>query len=93
MKDLKQLIEQNYQSIKDRGMIDKQTTFDDFLIKLDEEMWELLDEYENTQKVNGEELADCILVLLNMARRYGIDIISELKMKVVINQQRAVNGL
>ena len=79
---MKKLIEDNYQSIVKRGLINPKTTVTEFLNKLDEEIEEFKDGYE------VEELADMILVLLNCARHFDIDIEHELIKKIKINEQR-----
>ncbi len=79
---MKKLIEDNYQSIVKRGLINPKTTVTQFINKLDEEIEEFKDGYE------VEELADMILVLLNCARHFDIDIEDELIKKIKINEQR-----
>jgi NTP pyrophosphatase (non-canonical NTP hydrolase) len=88
---MKDLIKQNYESIVARGLITPCTNFHDFMNKHYEEYNEL----EYAYMFNGldsnevkEELADCILVLLNMAHHYDIDIEKELWKKIEINKKR-----
>lgn len=85
---MKKLIEQNYQSIVDRGLITNETTFEDFTGKIQEELNELI-----TEGFKGKnmpvELSDIILTCLNMAKHYGIDIKAEMKKKIAINFERA----
>jgi len=96
---MKKLINDNYKSIVDRGLITPSTTLYEFLDKLDEEVEELkyssvdYSDY-NSEKFNHvkEELADVIMVCLNMAKHYNIDIKQEIKNKIKINKQRAKNG-
>ena len=96
---MQKLISDNYQSIVDRGLISPTTTLFEFLDKLDEEVEELkyssfdYSDYDS-QKFNNvkEELADVIMVCLNMAKHYDIDIEKEIKNKIKINKQRAKNG-
>ena len=96
---MEDLISDNYQSIVDRGLISPTTTLFEFLDKLDEEVKELkysIVDYVDydSQKFNNvkEELADVIMVCLNMANHYNIDIEEEIKNKIEINKQRAKNG-
>ena len=96
---MKELISDNYQSIVDRGFITPTTTLFKFLDKLDEEVKELkysIVDYVDydSQKFNNvkEELADVIMVCLNMAKHYDIDIEQEIKNKIKINKYRAKNG-
>tara|TARA_R110000803_G_scaffold206242_1_gene273404 strand:- start:366 stop:641 length:276 start_codon:yes stop_codon:yes gene_type:complete len=87
MKQFKKLIEENYKSIVDRGLINGRTTVTDFLVKLDEEVSELNAMYSEDNE--REELADVILTVLNYATHFNIDIVSAMEDKVLINQQRA----
>ena len=96
---MKDLISDNYQSIVDRGLISPTTTLFEFLDKLDEEVKELkysIVDYVDydSEKFNNvkEELADVIMVCLNMAKHYNIDIEKEIKNKIKINEQRAIKG-
>ncbi len=96
---MKDLISDNYKSIVDRGLISPTTTLFEFLDKLDEEVKELkyssvdYSDYDikNLNHVK-EELADVIMVCLNMAKHYNIDIEQEIKNKIKINKYRAKNG-
>ena len=76
------IIESNYISIVKRGKINSHTTLKEFLDKLDEEVLEFKESNE------PEELADIILVCLNIAKHYDIDIEKELKDKIIKNQNR-----
>ncbi len=79
---MQQIIESNYESIVKRGLINEKTRLKDFLNKLDEEVME----FKEDNRI--EELADIILVCLNIARHYGIDIENELIKKIQINNNR-----
>ena len=92
---LKKLIEDNYQSIVDRGLITPSTYYFDFTRKIKEELGELKDaiidyiDYDSESFPNvKEELADVIMVCLNMAKHYNIDIEQEIKNKIEINRKR-----
>ena len=91
---MQELIADNYQSIIDRGFITPTTTLFEFLDKLDEEVEELNKEALISKEWSNlpEELADVILVCLNMAKHYNIDIEQELKNKIRINEYRAKQG-
>lgn len=91
---MKKLINDNYKSIVDRGFITPTTTLFEFLDKLDEEVKELKTESEIPKQYSNlpEELADVIMVCLNMAKHYNIDIEQEIKAKIKINKHRAKNG-
>ena len=94
MYNMKKLINDNYKSIVDRGFITPTTTLFEFLDKLDEEVEELKTESEIPKQYSNlpEELADVIMVCLNMAKHYNIDIEQEIKNKIKINKHRAKNG-
>ena len=91
---MKELIEANYKSIVDRGLITPTTTLFEFLDKLDEEVRELNQEALISKEWSNlpEELADVIMVCLNMANHFNIDIEQEIKNKIKINKQRAKDG-
>jgi len=83
---MRYLIKRNYKSIVKRGLINDKTRFKHFISKLYEEVNEL---HHNKSAQNlREELADVILVALNMAEHYKIDIEKELINKIKINEKR-----
>lgn len=86
---MKQIIEDNYKSIVERGLITELTTLGDFYRKLYEEIDEM--EMSGSKEEFSEELADVILVCLNMAKHLDIDIEIELKDKIQVNFERARN--
>ena len=69
---MKQLIEDNYDSIVKRKLITPDTTNFDFISKLFEEVKEV--ENSTTMKELSFELADVILTALNFAKHFDIDI-------------------
>ena len=85
---MKKIIEDNYKSIVDRGLITPNTTLTEFILKLHEEVNEFEEAAINNLPNVKEELADVILVCLNIAKHYNIDIKKELKNKIKINQKR-----
>ena len=95
---MKKIIEDNYQSIVDRGFIAPYTNLNNFLNKIKEEVAELeigvlVDhEREVISDYTKEEIADVIMVCLNMAKHFDIDIEQEIKNKIKVNQQRAKDG-
>lgn len=92
---MQDIINTNYQSIVDRGFITPTTTLFEFLDKLDEEVEELNKEALISKEWSNlpEELADVILVCLNMAKHFDIDIEQELKNKIRINEYRAKKNI
>lgn len=85
---MKNIIEQNYRSIVKRGLINDNTKRLDFVLKLEEETQEFIDAFLYDNGNEKIELADVILVCLNIARHYHIDIETELKNKIEINKNR-----
>lgn len=85
---MKDLIKRNYASIEKRGLINEETTELDFIVKIEEELAELEEAYLDKLPNRSEELADVILVCLNYAEHFGIDIEKELNKKISINEKR-----
>ena len=86
---MKTLIEENYESTVLRKCIDYKTRKLHFLMKLKEEVSEVEHSYYSDDDGIWEEIADVILVCLNMAKHYNIDIETELKNKVKKNYKRS----
>jgi len=82
------LIEDNYTSTVKRGKITPSTSKREFLHKILEEYDELTYAIAWDQENEPKELADIILVCLNYARHFDIDIEQELKKKVRYNFNR-----
>ena len=85
---LDDLIQDNYDSIVKRGLITPKTTKDDFVNKLFEEVGEFEEVFVEHGMIDSEELADIILVCLNIAKHYNIDIEKEMKGKIAVNFNR-----
>ena len=90
---MKSIIINNYDSIVKRGLINSETSKEDFINKLFEEIGELEEYYILNNKLDFEELADIILVCLNCAYHYNVDIEKELKNKIQKNYKRIKNEL
>jgi len=82
------MIEWNYASIVKRGLIKPETKHTDFIMKLEEEVQELIYAVNHEPSEVPEELADVILVCFNYAKHYHIDIEKELLYKIGKNEQR-----
>ena len=90
---MKKIIKDNYISTVKRGLITSKTTKKQFIDKIEEEFIELWHAFTSeTNKEFNYELADVILVCLNLAKHYDIDIMKYLKKKIKINEKRAENG-
>jgi NTP pyrophosphatase (non-canonical NTP hydrolase) len=86
---MKKIIEDNYKVTVDRGCIDSLTTDYDFFDKINEEFEELKDARFRFDLSNfKEEIADIIMVCLNLARHHNFDIEQEIKNKIEINRKR-----
>ena len=89
---MKKIINDNYDSILKRGLITPKTTKEDFVNKLFEEVGEFEEVFIDHGMIDSEELADIILVCLNIAKHYKIDIEKEMRGKIAVNFNRAANG-
>ena len=79
----------NYNATVKRGLINSETTKQDFIDKMKEEISELELALLNNDKFNeNEELADIRLVCDAMAIHYGIDLQKEKELKMLINEKR-----
>jgi NTP pyrophosphatase (non-canonical NTP hydrolase) len=86
---MEKIIKENYESIVLRGLINSRTTDLNFLMKLKEEVLEVESAYYSSDIENmWEEVADVILVCLNFAHHFNIDIEKELKNKIKKNYTR-----
>lgn len=85
---MQKIIEDNYKSTVNRGLITNRTTTRDFILKLNEEVQEFKDFYRQTTKIDPLEVADIILVCLNLCKHNDIDIEKHLTEKIKINQNR-----
>lgn len=79
---MNQIIEENYKVTVNRGLITEKTQIVDFLNKIDEEVKEFKDSLE------FHELADIILVCLNIAKHYNVDIEKQLINNINKNKNR-----
>jgi len=87
---MKDIIESNYNSIRMRGLITPDTDMIDFIDKLSEEFNEFKESCKSESFTRQkEELSDVILVCLNIAYHFNIDIEKELKKKIKKNYDRA----
>ena len=86
---MKYIIDQNYESTVNRGLINKKTSMVNFIDKIYEEVSEFEEAVDTgTIKDIKEELSDIILVCLNTAKHYGFDIEQELINKINKNKNR-----
>lgn len=83
---LTEITRRNYQATRRRGLITDETTYDDFIAKMREEV----DELDADSETNAwSELADITLVCFAMAEHYGIDLIDEMRKKTEFNEVRS----
>lgn len=86
MTTLKEIMDQNYEAVKNRGLIDDETTPPDFITKLQEEIGEFIKAKNEAEA--AAELADIVGVCLNIASHYEIDLEAALEAMVKRNQKR-----
>ena len=89
---LKEIQERNYQACLKRGVIGVYTQPYEFEDKLREELKEIeqsfLYDEEEVLSIDEMEIADMIIVCLNIANHYDIDIQKALEEKTIINENR-----
>jgi len=90
--DLKQLIERNYQSIKDRGLITDKTTLEEQYTSVVCEMYEMNDAPLGSDH-EAEEMADIVAAIFNYFKLSGRDPIKEFEKVVIKNEKRAAKCL
>ena len=89
--DYKELLNRSYKSIEGRGLIDQNTTLDDFFDKIQEETREVFEaEYDKDLK---EELNDLSTVCQMCIMWMDGNPIDEFEKGVIKNEQRAKPGL
>lgn len=86
MKTLQEIMQSNYEAVKNRGLIDDETTLPDFITKLQEEIGEFIKAKDDEQA--AAELADVVGVCLNIASHYEIDLQKALEDMVGRNENR-----
>ena len=87
--DIQQLIDRNYAAQLKRGQITPETKFFKFVIKIEDELYELNESYIDTNKdFDSKELIDIMLVCFSMAKHFGIDWQQVMKDKVEYNEKR-----
>lgn len=87
--EIQEIINRNYQATVKRGLIKPETTKTEFLLKLQEEVFELdCAIYNRLQHDENFEMADCILVVLAMAKHFNIDILKVMEEKTLYNEKR-----
>jgi NTP pyrophosphatase (non-canonical NTP hydrolase) len=87
---LEKIINKNYASTCKRGKITLETTHQDFINKIMEELRELQDAYNQKDFFNlNYEIADIILVCFNYCKHFNIPVEYYLEKKIQINYDRA----
>ena len=99
MKDFNELIQRSYEAIKKRCLITKNTSPDDFIIKMNEELSEV--EYEGGHYQHGlykdknkykikyiEELTDLATVAIMQIHHLGYDFVKEFEKVIIKNEKR-----
>lgn len=89
--DIHEISLRNYAATKRRGLITDETSFDEFVDKLREEVNELDDSLIYRGKMidfDAAELADIALVCFAMAEHYGFDLVKVMEEKMKFNELR-----
>jgi NTP pyrophosphatase (non-canonical NTP hydrolase) len=86
--DIKEITGRNYYANKRRGQIKNGSNYMDFLIKLEEEVNELIESTMEHRRTDNEELADVVLVCFAMAQHFNIDLLKVMEDKMLINEKR-----
>lgn len=91
--EIQEISKRNYEATKKRGLINENTTFEDFISKLKEEVNELeMSELPFNSLSVGDfderELADIALVCFAMAEFYSIDLLKLMEDKAIYNENR-----
>ena len=84
---IQEITDRNYAATTKRALINKFTTVNDFVNKLDEEVSEL-DESILDNSFHESELADIALVCFAMAKHYNINLVEAMEEKMLYNEQR-----
>ena len=85
---MKDIIDRNYAATRKRGKIDERTVPSDFIMKLEEEVQEFIGAALHNKGDFNHELADIILVCLNISKHYGVDIESQMNNNIDKNEIR-----
>jgi len=84
-------LQRNYQASVKRGKITNNTSSEEFVEKIKEEVNELHEShvaFNDSFMFDSQELADVILVCLAMAYHFDINIWDEIELKVKFNELR-----
>jgi NTP pyrophosphatase (non-canonical NTP hydrolase) len=86
--ELKEIINRNYAATVRRGKIIKSTDSYEFIEKIKEEINECEEIINDNNFPDPLEIADIIIVALNFAKHYNIDIEKTIEEKTIINEKR-----
>jgi len=78
----------NYEVTKKRGLITEETSIREFVMKLEEEVQEFICAALHEKGDFNHELGDIILVCLNIAKHYDVDIEKQLLTNIFKNMKR-----
>jgi uncharacterized protein YabN with tetrapyrrole methylase and pyrophosphatase domain len=90
---MKDLIKQNYEVTRQRGLITDETKAIEFIDKIEEETEEMRESYMvyGHSEEHLQEIADIILACHNYLKHFGFDAKSILNKKIEINRKRINN--
>jgi len=86
--EIKEIAKRNYDANVRRGQISNDEPLLDFIRKIEEERRELIESMSWPIQFDPQELADIALVCFSMAEHYGIDLVKEMELKMLINEGR-----
>lgn len=93
---MKNLLHNHYLLTQKRGLITPETTFDQFVAKIDEEYLELCNEYSDIARDGFSvpsqsfinECTDLVMVVMNMFQHYDVDFEDQLKANIKVQESR-----
>ena len=93
---MKNIYKEHYRIICERGLITPTTTSHEFIIKLDEEYHECLNEYADDLHMNKrfpsrefiQESVDVMMVIANMLTHLGLNVEKEIRTNIETQKQR-----
>jgi len=95
---MKHLIKGHYKLIKARGLIVPETTLDQFMNKMEEEYYEVMNAYADDmvdRKTPSPdliyEMTDLVMVVMNCFQHYGVDFKEQLLKNVAVQKQRVIH--
>ena len=80
--NLDDVVDRNYFANVRRGKISDKTTVRDWLVKIHEEVGELIESFDGDDSFDKVEIADVTLVCFSMAKHFDINLVDEMAKKM-----------